>query len=151
MIIHSKDMSCGTQVLHCELQPQLPNKVGKLFGILVEGQHIIYVKDEDDGRPISSIFRIETMVFIAPRTTDWLYEVVETFDTTVVGPTWGHKVFIRSWHKDSSWVGRLDAPGLVMWSLSTAPCRFLRISHHAERSSNIYLNKLSILNSDGSE
>ena len=38
-------------------------------------------------------------------------------------------------HTNSSWVDKLDAHGMMIWSLSATPCRFLLLSHQVERSS----------------
>ena len=49
------------------------------------------------------------------------------FCTIASGSNWGHI--------DSSWVSGLDFPGRVSRSLLVVPCRFLHLSHHAERPS----------------
>ena len=63
--LHSKNVSCRTEVLHGKLQPQLPNEFGKFYDMSTGEQHAIHVNDEEDGRPILNCFGEEIVVLIA--------------------------------------------------------------------------------------
>jgi oxalate decarboxylase/phosphoglucose isomerase-like protein (cupin superfamily) len=59
-----------TEVLHSELQKHLPSELGKLSDMLTGEQHIIHIKDEEDGTPIGCVLTGEAMVLIRPKKAD---------------------------------------------------------------------------------
>ena len=63
--LHSKYVSCRTEVLHGKLQPQFPNEFGELYGMLTGEYHVVHVDDEEDRRTVLSCFGEETVVLIA--------------------------------------------------------------------------------------
>ena len=75
--LHSKYVSCWTEVLHGKLQPQFPNEFGELSGIPTGEKHVVHVDDEEDGRPVLCCFGEEVVVLIALGEADRLDEVVE--------------------------------------------------------------------------
>jgi hypothetical protein len=66
-----------TKVLHHELQQQLPSELGKLSDVSTGEQHIIHVKDEEDGTPVVCVLTVEAMVLTRPKKADRSYEIVE--------------------------------------------------------------------------
>jgi hypothetical protein len=66
-----------TKVLHSELQQHVPSELGKLSNMSTGEQHIIHIKDEEDGTPVKCVFTIEAMILIRPKKADQLYEIVE--------------------------------------------------------------------------
>jgi hypothetical protein len=63
-------MMCRTKVLHREFQQHLPSELGNLSNMSTGEQHIIHVKDEEDGTPIGCVFTVEAMVLIRPKKAD---------------------------------------------------------------------------------
>jgi hypothetical protein len=59
------------------LQQHLPSELGKLSDVSTGEQHIIHVKDEEDGTPIGCVLAVEAMVLIRPKKADRSYEIVE--------------------------------------------------------------------------
>jgi hypothetical protein len=66
-----------TKVLYSELQQYLTSELGKLSDMSTEEQHIIHIKDEEDGTPVGCILDVEAMVLIRPKKADRSYEIVE--------------------------------------------------------------------------
>jgi hypothetical protein len=50
--LHPENVMRRTKVLHCELHQHLPSELGKLFDMSTGEQHIIHIKDEEDGTPV---------------------------------------------------------------------------------------------------
>jgi flagellar biosynthesis regulator FlbT len=55
----------------------LPSELGKLSDMSTGEQHIIHIKDEEDGTPIRCVLTIEAMVLIQPKKADRLHEIIE--------------------------------------------------------------------------
>jgi hypothetical protein len=47
-----------TKVLHSELQQHLSSELGKLSDMSTGEQHIIYIKDEEDGTPVGCVLNV---------------------------------------------------------------------------------------------
>ena len=75
--LHSKYVSCWTEVLHGKLQPQFPNRFGELSSMSTEEEHVVHVNDEADERPVLSCFGKEVVVLITLGEADRLDEVIE--------------------------------------------------------------------------
>jgi hypothetical protein len=59
-----------TKVLHSELQQHLSSELGKLSDMSTGEQHIIHIKDEEDGTPVRCVLDLEAMVLIRPKKAD---------------------------------------------------------------------------------
>jgi flagellar biosynthesis regulator FlbT len=55
----------------------LPSELGKLSDMSTGEQHIIHIKDEEDGTPVRCVLTIEAMVLIRPKKAEQSYEIVE--------------------------------------------------------------------------
>jgi hypothetical protein len=75
--LHLENVMRRTKVLHSELQQHLPSELGKLSDMSTGEEHIIYIKDEEDGTPVGCVLDVEAMVLIRPKKADRSYEIVE--------------------------------------------------------------------------
>jgi hypothetical protein len=55
----------------------MPSELGKVSDMSTGEQHIIHIKDEEDGTTVGCVLTIEAMVLIGPKKGDRLYEIVE--------------------------------------------------------------------------
>jgi hypothetical protein len=65
-----ENMMRQTKVLHREFQQHLWSELGKLSDMSTREQHIIHVKDDEDGTPIRCILTVEAVVLISPKKAD---------------------------------------------------------------------------------
>jgi hypothetical protein len=75
--LHPKNVMSRTKVFLSELQQHLSSELGKLSDMSTEEQHIIHVKDEEDGTPVGCVLIVEAMVLIQPKKADRSYEIIE--------------------------------------------------------------------------
>jgi hypothetical protein len=75
--LHPENVMRRTKVLHSELQQRLPSELGKLCDMSTGEQHIIHIKDEEDGTPVGCVLDVKTMVLIRSKKADRSYEIVE--------------------------------------------------------------------------
>jgi hypothetical protein len=62
---------CRTEVLlHCEFKQHLSSELNKFSDMSTREQHIVHVKDEEDGTPIGCILTIEATVLIRLKKAD---------------------------------------------------------------------------------
>jgi hypothetical protein len=56
--LHPENVMRRTEVFNSELQQHLPSELDKLSDMSTGEQHIIHVKDEEDGTPIGCVLTV---------------------------------------------------------------------------------------------
>jgi hypothetical protein len=68
--LHPENVMRQTKVFHSEPQQHLLSELGKLVDMSTGEQHIIHIKDEEDGTIVGCVLDVEAEVLIRPKKAD---------------------------------------------------------------------------------